>query len=116
MFSGATNDNLVKTAFIVAITALSWDVFTLNPVVLANVAALCFILPFIVLAGFAAHQANVQAPKRWLMILKIIELILALISAIAIYFELGWLLLLCIAGFGVQSALIGPLKLSLIHI
>lgn len=114
MFSGATNDNLVKTAFIVAITALSWDVFTLNPVVLANIAALCFILPFIVLAGFAAHQANVQAPKRWLMILKTIELVLALISAIAIYFELGWLLLLCIAGFGVQSALIGPLKYALI--
>jgi hypothetical protein len=114
MFSGATNDNLVKTAFIVAITALSWDVFTLNPVVLANVAALCFILPFIVLAGFAAHQANVQAPKRWLMILKTIELVLALMSAIAIYFKLGWLLLLCIAGFGVQSALIGPLKYALI--
>ncbi len=114
MFSGAANDNLVKTAFIVAITALSWDVFTLNPVVLANAAALCFILPFIMLAGFAAHQANVRAPKRWLMILKIIELVLALISASAIYFELGWLLLMCIAGFGIQSALIGPLKYALI--
>ena len=74
MFSGAANDNLVKTAFIVAITALSWDVFTLNPVVLANAAALCFILPFVLLAGFAAHQTNVQAPKRWLMILKTVEL------------------------------------------
>ena len=114
MFSGAANDNLVKTTFIVAITALSWDVYTLNPVVLANAAALCFILPFIMLAGFAAHQANVQAPKRWLIILKTIELVLALISAIAIYFELGWLLLLCIAGFGIQSALIGPLKYALI--
>ena len=114
MFSGAANDNLVKTAFIVAVTALSWDVFALNPVVLANAAALCFILPFVLLAGFAAHQANVQAPKRWLMILKTVELVLALISAIAIYFELGWLLLLCIAGFGIQSALIGPLKYALI--
>ena len=66
------------------------------------------------LAGFAAHQANIQALKRWLMILKTIELALALISAIAIYFKLGWLLLLCIAGFGVQSALIGPLKYALI--
>ena len=114
MFSGAANDNLVKTAFVVAITALSWDVFSLNSVILANVAALCFILPFIVLAGFSAHQANVQPPKRWLMTLKIIELGLAVISGVAIYFELGWLLLLCIAGFGVQSALIGPLKYALI--
>jgi len=114
MFSGAANDNLVKTAFVVAITALSWDVFSLNSVILANTAALCFILPFIVLAGFSAHQANVQPPKRWLMTLKIIELGLAIISGVAIYFELGWLLLLCIAGFGVQSALIGPLKYALI--
>lgn len=114
MFSGAANDNLVKTAFVVAITALSWDVFSLNSVILGNVAALCFILPFIVLAGFSAHQANVQPPKRWLMILKIIELGLAVISGVAIYLELGWLLLLCIAGFGIQSALIGPLKYSLI--
>ncbi len=114
MFAGAANDNLVKTAFVVAITALSWDVFALNSVILANAAALCFILPFIVLAGFSAHQANVQPPKRWLMTLKTIELGLAIVSGLAIYFELGWLLLLCIAGFGVQSALIGPLKYALI--
>ena len=71
-------------------------------------------LAFYCARRICAHQANVQAPKRWLMILKTIELVLALISAIAIYFELGWLLLLCIAGFGVQSALIGPLKYALI--
>ena len=114
MFAGATNDNLVKTAFVVAITALSWDIFALDAVILANVAALCFILPFVVLAGFSAYQANVQPPKRWLMTLKIIELGLAIISGCAIYYEIGWLLLLCIAGFGVQSALIGPLKYALI--
>lgn len=114
MFAGATNDNLVKTAFVVAITALSWDIFALDAVILANAAALCFILPFIVLAGFSAYQANVQPPKRWLMTLKIIELGLAIISGCAIYYEIGWLLLLCIAGFGVQSALIGPLKYALI--
>ena len=58
MFAGATSDNLVKTAFIVAITALSWDVFNLNAVVLANSAALCFILPFIIFAGFSAHRQH----------------------------------------------------------
>ena len=114
MFAGATNDNLVKTAFVVAITALSWDIFAFDAVILANAAALCFILPFVFLAGFSAYQANVQPPKRWLMTLKIIELGLAIISGCAIYYEIGWLLLLCIAGFGVQSALIGPLKYALI--
>lgn len=114
MFAGATNDNLVKTAFIVAITALSWDVFNLNAVVLANSAALCFILPFIIFAGFSAHQANIQPPKRWLIFLKTVELGLALISGLAIYLEMAWLLLICITGFGIQSAFIGPLKYALI--
>ena len=114
MIAGATNDNLVKTAFVVAITALSWDLFGLDPVVLANIAALCFILPFVFFAGLAAHQANKQPPKRWLFTLKLIELALALIACFAIANQIGWILLFCVGGFGIQSALIGPLKYSLI--
>ena len=114
MIAGATNDNLVKTAFVVAITALSWDLFGLDPVVLANIAALCFILPFVFFAGLAAHQANKQPPKQWLFTLKLIELALALIACFAIANQIGWILLFCVGGFGIQSALIGPLKYSLI--
>ena len=114
MIAGATNDNLVKTAFVVAITALSWDLFGLDPVVLANIAALCFILPFVFFAGLAAHQANKQPPKRWLFTLKLIELALASIACFAIANQIGWILLFCVGGFGIQSALIGPLKYSLI--
>ena len=114
MIAGATNDNLVKTAFVVAVTALSWDLFGLDPVVLANIAALCFILPFVFFAGLAAHQANKQPPKRWLFTLKLIELALALIACFAIRNQIGWILLFCVGGFGIQSALIGPLKYSLI--
>ena len=114
MIAGATNDNLVKTAFVVAITALSWDLFGLDPVVLANIAALCFILPFVFFAGLAAHQANKQPPKQWLFTLKLIELALALIACFAIANQIGWILLFCVGGFGIQSALIGPLKYALI--
>ena len=32
----------------------------------------------------------------------------------AIYLEIAWLLLICITGFGIQSAFIGPLKYALI--
>ena len=60
MIAGATNDNLVKTAFVVAISVLSWNVYGLDAVVLANLAALSFIIPFVVLAGFAAHKANLS--------------------------------------------------------
>ena len=114
MIAGAANDNLIKTAFVVAISALSWNLYGLDTVVLANLAALSFIIPFVVFAGFAAHKANQQPPKRWLLILKITELGLALLACLAILEELPGLLLLCVAGVGVQSALIGPLKYSLI--
>ncbi|MBU25573.1 MAG: hypothetical protein CMD99_06035 [Gammaproteobacteria bacterium] len=114
MIAGATNDNLVKTAFVIAITALSWDLFGLNPVVLANIAALCFILPFIFFAGLAAFKANKQPPKKWLFILKLMELALASIACFAIVNKIGWVLLICVAGFGIQSAFIGPLKYALI--
>ena len=114
MIAGATNDNLVKTAFVIAITALSWDLFGLNPVVLANIAALCFILPFIFFAGLAAFKANKQPPKKWLFILKLMELALASIACFAIVNKIGWILLICVAGFGIQSAFIGPLKYALI--
>ena len=114
MIAGATNDNLVKTAFVVAITALSWDLFGLDPVVLANIAALCFILPFVFFAGFAAFRANKQPPKQWLFTLKLIEIAIALIACFAIANEIGWILLVCVGGFGIQSALIGPLKYALI--
>ena len=114
MIAGATNDNLVKTAFVIAITALSWDLFGLNPVVLANIAALCFILPFIFFAGLAAFKANKQPPRKWLFILKLMELALASIACFAIVNKIGWILLICVAGFGIQSAFIGPLKYALI--
>jgi len=114
MIAGAANDNLIKTAFVVAISALSWDLYGLDAAVLANLAALFFIIPFVILAGFAAHKANQQPPKRWLLVLKVTEVILALLACLAIIEELPGLLLLCVAGFGVQSALIGPLKYSLI--
>ena len=64
MIAGATNDNLVKTAFVVAITALSWDLFGLDPVVLANIAAPMFYITLCFFRWFAAHQANKQPPKR----------------------------------------------------
>ena len=64
MIAGAANDNLIKTAFVVAISALSWNLYGLDTVVLANLAALSFIIPFVVLAVFAAHKAYQQPPRR----------------------------------------------------
>lgn len=114
MVAGAANDNAVKTAFVIAVTVLNWPLFGLSPVVLANIAALSFILPFVFLAGPAAFWAQSIPPRTWLLRLKAVEIGLACLAVFAIVTAAGWLLLLCVIGFGVQSALIGPLKYALI--
>jgi len=114
MVAGAANDNAVKTAFVISVTVLNWEFFGISPVILANVAALLFILPFIFLASRAAHLANTRPPKQWLLFLKRLEVLLTGMALVAIWSETGWLLLLVLCGFGVQSALIGPLKYALI--
>ena len=114
MVSGAVNDNLVKTALVVAVTTLHWNILGISTVVLANLTILAFIIPFMLFAGMAAHKARLLAPRRWLLSLKFIEILLAILAIIAILAESGWALLLCVLGFGVQSAFIGPLKYSLI--
>ena len=114
MVSGAVNDNLVKTALVVAITTLHWNILGISTVVLANLAVLFFIMPFMLFAGMAAHKARLFAPRRWLLSLKFIEIMLAALAIIAILAESGWALMLCVLGFGVQSAFIGPLKYALI--
>lgn len=114
MVAGAANDNAVKTAFVIGVTVLNWPLFGLSPVILANIAALSFILPFILLAGPAAYWAQSIPPKRWLLRLKAVEVGLGAVAVAALLTSTGWLLLLCVVGFGVQSALIGPLKYALI--
>ena len=114
MIAGAANDNAVKTAFVITVTVLNWDVFGISPVMLANLAALIFIIPFVLLASRAAHLANTRPPRAWLLRLKRIELMLTALALVALWTETGWLLLCVLGGFGVQSALIGPLKYALI--
>lgn len=114
MVGGACNDNMVKTAFVVAVTILYWPVLGIEPIILVNLAAVCFILPFLILATSAAKISRSESPRKILILLKFIELSLAVIVGVAIFFEIGSLLLLCIFGFGVQSALIGPLKYALL--
>ena len=114
MIAGAANDNAVKTAFVIAVTVLNWPLFGFSPVILANIAALCFILPFVILAGPAAFWAQSIPPRQWLTRLKLAEVGLAVLAIGALVTQSGGLLLVAVAGFGVQSALIGPLKYALI--
>jgi hypothetical protein len=64
MVAGAANDNAGKTAFVISVTVLNWEFIGISPVILANVAALLFILTFIFLASRAAHLAQHPPPQN----------------------------------------------------
>ena len=114
MVAGAANDNAIKTALVIAISVGGWRAFNLDPVLWANAAALCFIAPFILFASPAARLARTQPAKHWLVQLKTFEIVLALSALGALWVQSAPWLLATVAGFGVQSAFIGPLKYALI--
>lgn len=114
MVAGAANDNAVKTALVIAVSVLGWKTFGLDAVLWANAAALCFIAPFVLCASAAAHASRTRPPKSWLIQLKAFELLLALSAVGALWAESVPWLLCTVAGFGVQSAFIGPMKYALI--
>ncbi len=114
MVTGAANDNAIKTALVIAISVGGWQAFHLDPVLWANAAALCFIAPFILFATPAARLARTQPAKHWLVQLKAFEIVLAVSAVGALWVQSAPWLLATVAGFGVQSAFIGPLKYALI--
>lgn len=111
---GAANDNLLKMALVVAVSVGLFETHALPPVIWVNLAGLVFIAPFVVLATRAAnHSVNVSARRR-VMQLKGLEVVLSGIALLALWWQSAPLLLLAVAGLGIQSALLGPLKYALL--
>lgn len=109
-FLGAFNDNLFKTALIVALTydAASWT--TLPPALLNNLIPGLFILPFVLLSGTAGQIADKVEKGRLARAVKLLELLIMSVTG------LGWvmhslpLLIFGVVGMGVHSTLFGPVK------
>ena len=109
---GAFNDNLFKQAIILAILfklTLSGSADTL-----VNLCALLFVLPFFLFSAFGGQLGEKYAKDLLIRRLKLLELALMLLGALAFWLGSVPLMLLALFAMGTQSALFGPVKYSIL--
>lgn len=109
-FLGAFNDNLFKTALLVALTydALSWT--TLDPGLLNNLIPGLFILPYVIFSATAGQIADKVEKGGLARFVKLLEVAIMLVACVGWLTHTLWLLIAAVVGMGVHSTLFGPVK------
>jgi 1-acyl-sn-glycerol-3-phosphate acyltransferase len=109
-FLGAFNDNLFKTALLVALTydALSWT--TISPGLLNNLIPGLFILPYVIFSATAGQIADKVEKGRLARFVKLLEVGIMVLAGIGWMTHTLWLLIAAVVGMGVHSTLFGPVK------
>lgn len=112
-FLGAFNDNLLKTAILAFIT-YNMSLNRGEEGLLLNFISILFILPFFLVSATAGQLADKYDRSKIAKTLKVIELILMICTAIAIYFKFFYILIIILFFMSVQSSFFGPVKYSII--
>ncbi len=113
-FLGAFNDNLFKNALVVLLTfqAASWT--TIDPALLANLAAGIFILPFFLFSASAGQLAD-KYDKAWLTrLVKVLEIAIMAVALTGFLAHSLAVLLGALFLLGCHSTLFGPVKYALL--
>ncbi|HJW03604.1 MAG TPA: MFS transporter, partial [Azospira sp.] len=113
-FLGAFNDNLFKNALVVLLTfqAASWT--TLDPGILANLAAGIFILPFFLFSATAGQLADKYDKARLSRLVKVLEMVIMAVAAAGFVLHSLAVLLAALFLLGCHSTLFGPVKYALL--
>jgi len=109
-FLGALNDNIFRNGLVILVTFQGVLVAGMNHSELANVAGALFILPFFLFSATAGQFADKYEKSMLMRRIKLLEITLMMIAAIAFtsgsYVGLLFVLFL----MGCQSTLFGPVK------
>ncbi len=109
-FLGALNDNIFRNGFLILATFQGVLVFGMNHSLLANVAGALFILPFVLFSATAGQIADKYEKSMLMRRIKILEIVLMAMAAVAFIAGSYALLLLVLFLMGCQSTLFGPVK------
>lgn len=126
--AGAFNDNLYKQALMLAITYkltfnTSFDYAVVNFLsfgkgadkdLLVNVCAIVFILPFFLFSALGGQLGEKIEKSLLIRRIKLAEILTMIIGAIGLYYNNFSIMLLVLFAMGVQSALFGPVKYSIL--
>lgn len=113
-FLGAFNDNLFKNALVVLLTfqAASWT--SLNPGILANLAAGIFILPFFIFSATAGQLADKYDKALLSRLVKLLEVVIMLLAGLGFAMHSLPVLLGALFLLGCHSTLFGPVKYAIL--
>ncbi len=111
---GAFNDNLFKNGLTILIAFQAASISQESSNTLVNIAAGLFILPFFLFSPIAGQLADKFEKAMLIRRIKILEILIMLLGALAFYLENTSLLVGILFLMGTQSALFGPVKYSLL--
>ena len=109
-FLGALNDNIFRNGLIILITFQGIQLFGMDYTMLANVAAFLFILPFFLFSATAGQLADKYEKSMLMRRVKLLEIGLMALAAVALLTRQYPVLLLVLFLMGCQSTLFGPVK------
>lgn len=113
-FFGAFNDNVFKNALFILIAFQSAYSGSNDSNNIINLAAILFILPFLLFSATAGQIADRYEKSTLIRRIKLIEIGIMLLAATGFYLRNVPLLLLALFLMGSQSSFFGPIKYSII--
>ncbi len=109
-FLGALNDNVFRNGFLILATFQGVRLFGWDASMLANAAGIAFILPFVLFSATAGQIADKYEKAMLIRRIKLFEIGLMVVAAIAFLTQSYALLLFVLFLMGLQSTLFGPVK------
>lgn len=113
-FLGAFNDNLFKTAMLFLITFHLAGVDVREAATMVTAAAGIFILPFFLFSGIAGRVADARDKAAIARIVKLAEVGILAIGAVALAIGSVPLLFATLFGMGTHSTVFGPVKYAIL--
>jgi 1-acyl-sn-glycerol-3-phosphate acyltransferase len=113
-FLGAMNDNVFKNALLILIAFQTASLSTMDSGTLINLAAGLFILPFFLFSATFGQFADKYEKAALIQATVLIEAVIMVMGAIGFYLQSITLLMSALFLGGVQSALFGPVKYSIL--
>lgn len=109
-FLGAFNDNLFKTALVVALAfdARNWT--DLSPSLVTNLVPGLFILPYVLFSATSGQIAEKVEKGRLARMIKWLEIAIMAMAGVGWFTHNLVLLMLAVLGMGTHSTLFGPVK------
>ncbi|WP_020408441.1 MFS transporter [Hahella ganghwensis] len=108
---GAFNDNLFKQGILLLFT---YVIATSSSASLINLASGLFILPFFLFSPLAGQIADKVEKAKLIQWIKMAEIVLMLLAAVAFILQSKEMLLLLLFLMGTQSSMFGPVKYSIL--